>query len=615
MAVRSDLHYDYNTLPTFGKRRVRNLINDYQVHSQKPRITSGSLLMHSSNDDSQQGQAAPFVPEEQLLPDSLLESAIADANRRVVSGGGNNFNSFPKHKPTLFSQRIDGLFKSFSRSVDGSEIEIKNKLAGKPSSSPSDESDFLGFLRLLWIAVSGLGHKLFAWTLYILTIITSYLVSLVNKIPNPAEANEEVSDVGIPDGAFQSTPMTEDRHSVKTDERRGSLRRIADIIRAEDEVKEDKHLEVPEDTEEILQGKRQYGTFFFEPKTRARPSIRERLPLKNNMKPEPLGYHDQNSQLLSRASSIRSDLTKLFKVNDNESDSILQRPSFTRSSARFQDMEWFRDEDEDYLNNLESTNLFKEYQKIMEERMKMQQLLKLSKMKEEAKVRPLTNNQLSKLDRWWNNPYPGTVVITKFNIGITVKDLLTLCDRKWLNDNVIDFYMNLINERSKNSPSLPSIHVFSTYFYSTLCRNGYSGVRKWAKRANVDVTKVDHVFIPINIHQSHWALGVVNNKTKSFDYYDSLFGTGNDILYKLEDYMTEEAKKDHGESYVDYSKYDFNAAMKCPTQSNGFDCGVFTCTTADYLAREVPLLYSQADMPVLRRRMAYEIADGKLVDH
>ncbi|QPG74589.1 hypothetical protein FOA43_001920 [Brettanomyces nanus] len=623
-ASHQDLHknYDYNNLPSFGRDKSKRA----KVLPRQPHIINETALLMRSPDHTEQSEALPFIPRDRILPDSLLESAIADAKsqRTIPSSSSATTSSFSHHR-TLFSKRINGMFKSFSESFDESEADLKRRLLNEKkkgdgtevnsADSLEPEIDFMNFLKFMWLTISGLSRKVYAWFLFILTMVSVKLLNVVERIPNPESSTNNENYMSLQDDAldaFQSTPVTE---RMKKESNIDDPKMPQKISRLVDAIRKDE----PKNT-----SAEQYGTFFYKNKENKQnqPDL-EAMFLKSNFstqqsKCQPLKYQDQDSQLISRASSIKNDLSRLFKMSDrcDRSDNHL-KPSFTRSTARFQDMEWLRDDDDDYLNNLESTKLFKEYQKIMEERIKMQQLLRLSKMKEDAKVKPLSSHQMSQVNQWWSDPYSTAKITTKFNISITTKDILTLADRKWLNDNVIDFYMNLINERAKRDSSLPSVHVFSTYFYTTLCEKGYQGVKKWAKRAGADVTKVDYVFVPVNIHQSHWALGLINNKEKVFQYFDSLFGTGNDVLYKLEDYMTEETRRVYGDSTsdIDYSKYEYNAATKCPTQENGFDCGVFTCTTADYISREVPLLYSQADMPMLRRRMAYEIGTGMLLDH
>ncbi|GMF82728.1 unnamed protein product [[Candida] boidinii] len=179
--------------------------------------------------------------------------------------------------------------------------------------------------------------------------------------------------------------------------------------------------------------------------------------------------------------------------------------------------------------------------------------------------------------------------------------------------------MKLLVARSQNSAEvLPKIHIFSTHFYSTLSSKGYKGVARWAKRAKIDVTQLDYIFVPVNLNQVHWALGVINNKDRSFQYYDSLFGhAGPEIISRLEEYLTGETKRLYGDDYsgADYSDYERDTAVDCPQQENGSDCGVFTCTAVDYISRSSELFYSQADMLTIRQRMAYEICQNKLLTH
>jgi hypothetical protein len=53
---------------------------------------------------------------------------------------------------------------------------------------------------------------------------------------------------------------------------------------------------------------------------------------------------------------------------------------------------------------------------------------------------------------------------------------------------------------------------------------------------------------------------------------------------------------------------DLHAQSRTHAHINSFDCGVFTCKMADYLAEgRSPLAFTQDDMPYFRRRLALEI--------
>ncbi len=69
---------------------------------------------------------------------------------------------------------------------------------------------------------------------------------------------------------------------------------------------------------------------------------------------------------------------------------------------------------------------------------------------------------------------------------------------------VINFYMNLLVERSKD-PSLPSVNTFNTFFYPKLRSSGYSAVRRWTKK--MDIFSKDILLVPVHLGV-HWCLSV-----------------------------------------------------------------------------------------------------------
>lgn len=78
---------------------------------------------------------------------------------------------------------------------------------------------------------------------------------------------------------------------------------------------------------------------------------------------------------------------------------------------------------------------------------------------------------------------PGEVLTEKFNIQITRKDIATLDGLNWLNDEVVNFYMNLLMERGKND-NYQSVYAFNTFFYPKLLKMGFSGVKRWTKKVS-----------------------------------------------------------------------------------------------------------------------------------
>ena len=50
-------------------------------------------------------------------------------------------------------------------------------------------------------------------------------------------------------------------------------------------------------------------------------------------------------------------------------------------------------------------------------------------------------------------------------LPVTRADIESLTGLNWLNDVIINVYLNLIVNRSQNSPELPKVYAFSTFFY------------------------------------------------------------------------------------------------------------------------------------------------------
>ncbi|XP_059727844.1 sentrin-specific protease 1 isoform X2 [Haemorhous mexicanus] len=102
------------------------------------------------------------------------------------------------------------------------------------------------------------------------------------------------------------------------------------------------------------------------------------------------------------------------------------------------------------------------------------------------------------------------VLSEAFRLTITRKDIQTLNNLNWLNDEIINFYMNLLMERSRQQP-LPALHAFNTFFFTKLRSGGYPAVRRWTKA--VDIFSVDLLLVPIHLGL-HWCLAVVDFRKK-----------------------------------------------------------------------------------------------------
>ncbi|RPA86741.1 cysteine proteinase [Ascobolus immersus RN42] len=234
---------------------------------------------------------------------------------------------------------------------------------------------------------------------------------------------------------------------------------------------------------------------------------------------------------------------------------------------------------------------------------------------EDEPVPPLTEAEKKRLNvfrqspnsfRGLKNPYtnaeisPQTLLQRNFGSGATV----------WYNDDMIDYYLGLVCHRANAGRTTKKVHAFTTFFYTSMATGGYEKVKRWAKKRNVDIggaklLKLDYLFVPINLSQSHWVLGVVNFKKKQFEYFDSLGGKNATVLKVLRKYVYEES-----EHKVNLDEWkDVCWGSDGPQQGNMSDCGVFTVKTAEVLSRDKKPVFTAQEARDVRMRILCEILD------
>uniref|UniRef100_A0ACD5U5U8 Uncharacterized protein n=1 Tax=Avena sativa TaxID=4498 RepID=A0ACD5U5U8_AVESA len=183
------------------------------------------------------------------------------------------------------------------------------------------------------------------------------------------------------------------------------------------------------------------------------------------------------------------------------------------------------------------------------------------------------------------------------NIEITREKLGCLRPRGWLNDEVINLYLELLKERAEREPRrFLKCHFFNTFFYKKLAcgKTGYDyqSVRRWTslKKLGYGLVDCDKIFIPIH-RDIHWCLAVINMKEKTYQFLDSLGGMDLDVLGILATYIMDELK-DKSNIEIDFSSWQ-RASDHFPLQHNGWDCGMFMLKFIDFYSRGLGLSFRQ----------------------
>merc|ERR1719471_169912 len=113
----------------------------------------------------------------------------------------------------------------------------------------------------------------------------------------------------------------------------------------------------------------------------------------------------------------------------------------------------------------------------------------------QKKYRPLTPAEEMRVDSALKQSN-STVVSTAYKISVKVSDLKCLRPGVWLNDEVMNFYMGVLQDRCNanlNNPDFPQPNkikalFMNTFFFQKLHNGGkysYKSVRRWTKKSKV----------------------------------------------------------------------------------------------------------------------------------
>eukprot|EP01084_Bolivina_argentea_P301643 520444_1 len=355
---------------------------------------------------------------------------------------------------------------------------------------------------------------------------------------------------------------------------------------------------------------------------------------------------DNDIQILSNNNHLsikRARIESYKKFNRNISNDVYKTVKYE------QDFDANKPFIKKIMKNIEIYLKRKQEQRILkEEEKRQQQLLLFEKEKEKDKKQinmsqVIRNKKLEALEEEDHTlinqivELPLNKVVGKHNrsnLEVTVKDILTLEPGQWLNDEVMNFYMSLLQDRNlkrrQNNKKYVRALFMNTFFFTKLSSNSYNykSVKRWTKKAKLvkkgclnlnNIFELDKFIFPVHVNSIHWCCGCINFSMKKFEYYDSMNGSSSDFFRIIRKYLEDEWKD---KLKCDKNKYDLNLNEwkednnigKYPQQENGVDCGVFTSKCADWISDDLYPDYAQQNMSYFRERMMVEIVQGKTLD-
>ena len=210
-------------------------------------------------------------------------------------------------------------------------------------------------------------------------------------------------------------------------------------------------------------------------------------------------------------------------------------------------------------------------------------------------------------------------IVSGFNTVITRKDLGRLIGKsgiagkkgRWLNDEIINYYLEMIEKRS-NTMAGPKVKCMSTFLFPNM-KPDLLTKQDWTSKT--DPFNYNLVFIPIHSNNpDHWFLATIDIDKKVVQLYDSLSQNSRvygNVFNVLCQYLKEIYWTKRNELLGDI--FQLEVKEDVPKQQDTINCGVFLLNFSEYLSRNADFDFDTSDMSFFRNRMVLEIFHQLLV--
>lgn len=192
---------------------------------------------------------------------------------------------------------------------------------------------------------------------------------------------------------------------------------------------------------------------------------------------------------------------------------------------------------------------------------------------------------------------------------VTPSDLHLLeCPGSWLNDNIINDYLAVLQTRSQDGPI--QVLPLDSFFMRDLIHRRLAVAAKSFKK--IDPLNVDLLLVPYHREkQNHWALITAWPKRRIIESYDSLGWSNRLPMYELFNALRWYAVS-HDRERSSAAWHLKDTPPSCPLQRNNYDCGVYLLWFAERLARgEQVMLIEPAFTPVQWRQHILSVVSNR----
>ncbi|KAK0944182.1 hypothetical protein LTR29_004314 [Friedmanniomyces endolithicus] len=210
-------------------------------------------------------------------------------------------------------------------------------------------------------------------------------------------------------------------------------------------------------------------------------------------------------------------------------------------------------------------------------------------------IKPLSPEHLAKLnamleirnDRHIVVKSPEGVELTRRDFGTLLSTSTSNQASAWFNDEIVNAYLSTIvswkleqDEYVRGPANIPAVVAFNTAWHSTYKTKGLAGLASWSRRKAIKgdrLLRTEKLFFPINTG-IHWMLLVISPQTHSLEFLDSMHNFHPDAANTWFAFGRNWLAAELGKEYKPEEWTD--SLAQSSLQTNGNDCGAFTCLNA-----------------------------------
>ena len=235
-------------------------------------------------------------------------------------------------------------------------------------------------------------------------------------------------------------------------------------------------------------------------------------------------------------------------------------------------------------------------------------------------TKPLSDDQLHTVDAALART--DLELVTDKTDYPTYRSMARLRNTVWLDGEVISAYFDILEARSARAHAERFIPrrcrlkcwMADTYFFATLEKkqNTPKGFSNVVKKSTVHLPSLDRAMIPVHINGNHWCLAVVDFVAGQLQWYDPMGKKDKNgrlaILQSYLDYAYRNKYRQEVPKWVLVENAVSELKPTVPTQTNGYDCGVFVCAYAYFLSQNLSMDGLRQDhMATIRKVIAFDL--------